>query len=219
MTTPTEIKKKIKVSIIEDHHAIREGMEFLINNDQDFIARSFSKAEDALKNFETETPEIVLMDINLPGIDGIETTKIIKQKHPKALIMMCTVYEDDDKIFRALSAGASGYILKRAAGDNLLDSIRELSEGGSPMSATIARKVVQYFSQTHRASPESALLTPRENEILDLLAEGYRNKEIAEKLFVSVNTIRTHIYHIYEKLHVQNRVEALNKTGRAGMPY
>lgn len=220
MNATTDIKKgKIKVMIIEDHHDIRQGMSFLINSDQDFRAIGFSKAEDAIKELELDQPDIILMDINLPGMDGIETTRLIKQKFPKIQIMMCTVYEDDDKIFKALAAGANGYMLKRAAGDSLLDSIRDLHNGGSPMSTTIARKVTQYFQMHSRVNAESNLLTTRENEILDLLSEGYRNKEIADKLFVSVNTIRTHIYHIYEKLHVQSRVEALNKTGRKGMGF
>jgi DNA-binding NarL/FixJ family response regulator len=212
-------KRKIKVAIIEDHHAIRDGMAFLINNDPSFEAIAFSRAEDALIAFEQDPPEIVLMDINLPGIDGIETTKIIRQKFPKTQIMMCTVYEDDDKIFRALSAGANGYILKRAAGDSLLESLRQLHQGGAPMSAAIAKKVVSFFQNRNKASPECELLTPRENEILDLLAKGYRNKEIAEKLNLSANTIRTHIYHIYDKLHVQSRVEAINKIGRTGRDF
>jgi DNA-binding NarL/FixJ family response regulator len=210
-------KKKIKVAIIEDHHDIRQGMAFLINSDPAFEAALYPNAEDALKKFKTDRPDVVLMDINLPGMNGIECTKLIKQTYPAIHIMMCTVYEDDEKIFNALSAGASGYMLKRAAGDNLVDSIRDLNNGGSPMSAAIARKVVAFFQR--KSSPENALLTSRENEILDLLAEGYRNKDIADKLCVSVNTIRTHIYHIYEKLHVQNRVEALNKTGRNTFPH
>lgn len=214
----TETKnKKIKVAIIEDHHDIRQGMAFLLSSESDFEAALFANAEDALKRFKIEKPDIVLMDINLPGMNGIECTKIIKQTYPTVQIMMCTVYEDDDKIFNALAAGASGYMLKRAAGDSLIDSIRDLYNGGSPMSATIARKVTAFFQR--KTSPENALLTQRENQILDLLAEGYRNKDIADQLCVSVNTIRTHIYHIYEKLHVQNRVEALNKTGRSSFPF
>ncbi|MCC6385494.1 MAG: response regulator transcription factor [Bacteroidia bacterium] len=212
----TSNNNKSRVVIIEDHHAIRDGMVFLINNDPDFIAIPFSKAEDALIAFEKLPPDIVLMDINLPGIDGIETTKIIKQKYPQTQIMMCTVYEDDDKIFRALAAGANGYILKRAAGESLIESIRQLQQGGAPMSSTIAKKVVSFFQNRNNVSAASELLTARENEILDLLAKGYRNKEIADKLSLSTNTIRTHIYHIYDKLHVQTRVEALNKTGRGG---
>lgn len=214
---PDTKKKKIKVAIIEDHHEIRQGMAFLINSDSDFEAALYANAEDALKKFKADKPDIVLMDINLPGMNGIECTKIIKQNYPTVQIMMCTVYEDDDKIFNALAAGASGYMLKRSAGDNLIDSIRELYNGGSPMSGSIARKVTAFFQR--KASSESQLLTQRENEILDLLAEGYRNKDVADKLCVSVNTIRTHIYHIYEKLHVQNRVEALNKTGRSNFQF
>lgn len=204
----------IHVAVIEDHHDIREGMSFLIESNDEFICRAYGTAEDALEAFREFLPDVVLMDINLPGMDGIACTRIIKEKYPSVHIMMCTVYEDDEKIFRALSAGASGYMLKRSAGDNLLDAIRELKRGGAPMSSSIARKVVASFRQAPSTSPETALLTPRENEILDLLAQGFRNKEIAEQLHVSVNTIRTHIYNIYEKLHVQNRIEALNKTGR-----
>jgi DNA-binding NarL/FixJ family response regulator len=204
----------IRVAVIEDHHDIRDGMAFLIESSEDFLSRAYGTAEDALEAFLEQVPDVVLMDINLPGMDGIACTRIIKEKYPSVHIMMCTVYEDDEKIFRALSAGASGYILKRSAGDNLLDAIRELHRGGAPMSSSIARKVVASFRQAPVSSPEAALLTPRENEILDLLAQGFRNKEIAEQLHVSVNTIRTHIYNIYEKLHVQNRIEALNKTGR-----
>lgn len=132
-------------------------------------------------------------------------------------VMMCTIYEDDEKIFNALAAGASGYILKSSAGKELMDAIHVILEGGAPMSPAIARRVVNSFRQpVAQQQVSSVSLTPRENEILDLLAQGYRNRDIAEKLFVSVNTIRTHIYNIYEKLHVQNRIEALNKTGRNG---
>jgi DNA-binding NarL/FixJ family response regulator len=217
MITADIKKKKIKVAIIEDHHDIRQGMAFLIDSDNDFEASLYANAEDALRKFKTDKPDIVLMDINLPGMNGIECTKIIKQGYPAVQIMMCTVYEDDEKIFNALAAGASGYMLKRAAGDSLLESIRELYNGGSPMSASIARKVTAFFQR--KTSPENALLTQRENEILDLLAKGFRNKDIADQLCVSVNTIRTHIYHIYEKLHVENRVEALNKTGRSSFQH
>jgi DNA-binding NarL/FixJ family response regulator len=204
----------LQVAIIDDHSEIRQGMEFLINSHEDFKCTGYPNAEDAIIAFKKQRPDIVLMDIGLPGMDGIECTQLIKKEFPGVLIMMCTVYEDDEKIFKALSAGASGYILKRSAGDHLIQSIRELHEGGAPMSSTIARKVVASFQKSRKISAEESLLTDRENQILDLLSQGFRNKEIAEKLFVSVNTIRTHIYNVYEKLHVQNRIEALNKTGR-----
>ncbi|MEP7265926.1 MAG: response regulator transcription factor, partial [Bacteroidota bacterium] len=182
--------KTIRVAIIEDHPEIRQGMEFLINSHPDFACDAYSSAEDAIDAFRKKAPEIVLMDIGLPGMDGIECTRKIKKEFEGVLVMMCTVYEDDEKIFKALTAGASGYILKRSAGDHLLQSIRELHEGGAPMSSTIAKKVVTSFQKNRKVSAEEALLTDRENQILDLLSHGFRNKEIAEQLFVSVNTIR-----------------------------
>lgn len=211
---------KIHVAIVEDHPDIRHGVKFIVDSREGFSSVSFSNAEDALAEIPQRVPDVVLMDINLPGMDGIECTKILKEKYPDILILMCSVYDDDDNIFRALEAGAKGYILKSAAGERLLQAITELYNGGSPMSGAIARKVVEHFQRQMAAqsrpepAPEASLLTDRENEILDLLAQGIRNKEIAERLYVSPNTIRTHIYNIYEKLHVNSRVEALNKTGR-----
>jgi DNA-binding NarL/FixJ family response regulator len=202
--------EKLKVAIVEDHHEIRNGFAFMISRNGDFSCTEYSKAEDALAGFKLNVPDVVLMDINLPGMNGIECTKSIKQKYPSVLVIMCTVYEDDEKIFNALKAGASGYILKRAAIDTLIDAIRDVVNGGSPMSTTIARRVVLSFSGNSSGSG-SELLSTRELEILNLLSEGYRIREAAEKLFVSVNTIRTHIRHIYEKLHVTSRVEAINR--------
>lgn len=206
----------INVSIIEDHPEMREGMLFILRSEPDFQCNSFSNAEDALESFRLSAPDVILMDINLPGIDGIECTRKIKELYPEILVMMCTVLEDSEKIFNALKAGANGYLLKRSAGQTLIQSIKDLVNGGAPMSSAIARKVVNSFKETETTQmhTEEPLLTKRENEILDLISKGYANKEIAAKLTVSLHTIRTHIYHIYEKLHVHNRVEALNKTGR-----
>ncbi|MNJ84418.1 Transcriptional regulatory protein DegU [compost metagenome] len=210
------MNESINVSIIEDHAEMREGMLFILHSEPDFQCTSFSNAETALEAFRLSTPDVILMDINLPGIDGIECTRKIKELYPDILVMMCTVLEDSEKIFNALKAGANGYLLKRSAGQTLIQSIKDLMNGGAPMSSAIARKVVNSFKETETTQihTEEPLLTKRENEILDLISKGYANKEIAAKLTVSLHTIRTHIYHIYEKLHVHNRVEALNKTGR-----
>jgi DNA-binding NarL/FixJ family response regulator len=203
----------IRVALVEDHLEIREGLSYIINSTPGFECEVFENAEIACEGILQDEFDIVLMDINLPGMSGIDCTRLLKEKNPRLPIMMCTAYEDDENIFKALAAGAKGYILKRAAGDNLIEAIKDLHNGGSPMSSAIARRVVDSF-QRPQLSGANFNLTARENEILDLLSQGFRNKEIAERLFVSVNTIRTHIYNIYEKLHVQNRVEALNKTGR-----
>jgi len=207
--------KPIEICVIEDHEEIRNGIVFIINTYPDFHCTSYKNGEDALKGLKKNLPDVVLMDINLPGINGIECTRLIKEANPAVLIMMCTVFEDSEKIFDALKAGASGYILKRTAGETLIDAIKELLKGGAPMSSDIARKVVNSFQETRTQKTKYPELTNKENEILDLLADGYGNKEIADRLYVSVNTVRTHIYHIYEKLHVHNRIEALNKIKKA----
>jgi DNA-binding NarL/FixJ family response regulator len=202
---------------IDDHHGIREEVLQLLSSSPNIEATGFESAEEAILSFQAALPDIILMDINLPGADGITMTRKIKEHFPAVHVMMCTIYEDDEKIFKALAAGASGYILKSSAGTELVDAINGILNGGAPMSPAIARRVVNSFRQTTEKKQVSTVsLTPRENEILDLLAQGFRNKDIADKLFVSVNTIRTHIYNIYEKLHVQNRIEALNITGRNG---
>jgi DNA-binding NarL/FixJ family response regulator len=204
-------KHKIKLTLIEDHADFRESLHFLLNSDEKFDCISFANAEEALKNFKERVPEIVVMDINLPGISGIECTRTIRETYPAVQVIMCTVYEDDEKIFEALKAGANGYLLKRAAINDIFESILSLYSGGSPMSPVIARKVV---ASLQTKTSELNKLSSRENEILDLISEGCRIKEIADKLFITVNTVRTHIRHIYEKLQVQSRIEALNKTGK-----
>jgi len=209
---------KIKVSIIEDLEDIRKGFSFLINTSEDFTCiASYSNAEDALADLEYNKPDLIIMDIGLPGMSGIECTRIIKSRYPSIQIMICTVYEDDERLFKVLSAGASGYILKRTSPALLLDALRDLQNGGSPMSGLIARKVVNFLNDSLPASAPQAdhmsqfNLSKREKELLELLSAGFRNKEIADKLCISAHTVRTHIYNIYEKLHVQSRVEAINK--------
>jgi DNA-binding NarL/FixJ family response regulator len=206
------ITDKINLILIEDHAEFRQSLHFLLNSDESFHCISFADAESALKSMDENVPDIVVMDINLPGMSGIECTKAIKEKYAQVQVMMCTVYEDNEKIFEALKAGANGYLLKRAAINEIFESIKSLYSGGSPMSPVIARKVVASFQKI--ISSAASELSNRENEVLDLVSTGHRVKEIADKLSITVNTVRTHIRHIYEKLQVQSRVEALNKTGK-----
>jgi DNA-binding NarL/FixJ family response regulator len=212
-TTVTGDTERIKVAIIEDQAVIREGLAFLISTDDNFTVDSYRTAEEALEGFRKNLPEVVLMDIGLPGMNGIEATQIITAKYPAVRIMMCTVYEDDEKIFKALAAGASGYVLKKSSPALLLSSIREIHRGGAPMSSQIARKLVDFFQKPKTIVKENPLeeLTKRENEVMQLLSEGFSYKDIAEKLFLSISTIRSHIYNIYLKLHVRSRTQAINK--------
>jgi DNA-binding NarL/FixJ family response regulator len=212
----------IRVCIVEDNRDILQALEQILELSPGYeLAGSFTSGEDALVGIPIVKPQVVLMDIHLGGIDGIECVRILKSRHPEILYMMCTVYEDDAKIFEALRAGASGYVLKKTTPDKLLESIRELFNGGSPMSSQIARKVVaafqvQYDQQRATLSnPANAehldSLSKREMEILEMLAKGMIYKEISVELCISPETVRKHVYHIYEKLHVNNRVEAINK--------
>jgi DNA-binding NarL/FixJ family response regulator len=208
----------ITVCIVDDTKDIRSALEQIVTMSEGYqLLGSCSTAEEALIKIPDLKPNVVLMDINLgEGESGIDVVKHLKSDYPDILFMMCTVYEDDEKIFEALTAGANGYILKKTAPHKLLEAIRELQEGGAPMSSQIARKVVQAFQQNKTAGAEAtehtlSVLSNREKEILELLAKGMLYKEIAASLFISQETVRKHVYHIYEKLHVNNRVEAINK--------
>lgn len=211
----------LKVCIVEDNPQIQSLLEQIVqmNSEYEWLG-SFSTAEDAIKKIPLLKPNIVLTDINLgEGKSGIDCVREIKAEHPEILFMMCTVYEEDEKIFEALRAGANGYILKKTAPDKMLAAIKELSEGGAPMSSQIARKVVNAFAVQSQIKVETqhlqnsavAELSKREKEILEMIAKGMTYKEISELIFIAQETVRKHVYHIYEKLHVNNRVEAVNK--------
>jgi DNA-binding NarL/FixJ family response regulator len=201
----------IIVAIIEDIKEIREGLEMLIGSSEGFqCVKTFSSGEEALKGLPGICPDVALMDINLPGINGIEAVRNLKTKCPTTQFIMSTVYEDDENIFESLKAGASGYLLKKTAPSKILDSIMEVYHGGSPMSSQIARKVIASFQQK-KSIDDIEELTNREKEILKQLSKGLRYKEIATELSISMDTVRTHTRHIYEKLQVQSRTEALNK--------
>jgi DNA-binding NarL/FixJ family response regulator len=206
------VDNKISVSIVEDTDDIRNALRVLINGSPGFeCIHVYADAEEALRDMSSKDIDIVLMDIGLPGMDGIECMKILIPEMPKAQFMMCTVYDDDDHIFNALRSGASGYILKRTSPAQILEAIHDLHEGGSPMSSEIARRVVESMHQSEKHAEAAELLTPRENEILDFLARGFLYKEIAAELFISKETVKKHIHSIYDKLQVQTRTEALNK--------
>jgi DNA-binding NarL/FixJ family response regulator len=211
----------LKVCILEDNPQIQSLLEQIVqmNSEYEWLG-SFSTAEDAIIKIPVLKPNIVLTDINLgDGKSGIDCVKEIKAEHPEILFMMCTVYEEDEKIFEALRAGANGYILKKTAPDKMLAAIKELSEGGAPMSSQIARKVVGAFAaqplikakEPQAENSAMAELSKREREVLEMIAKGMTYKEISELVFLAPETIRKHVYHIYDKLHVNNRVEAVNK--------
>ncbi len=200
----------IKVVIVEDNDEIRTSLSLLITGTGGFkCTGSFKTSEEALSKINSENADVVLMDINLPKMDGIECTRILKQRFPTVLIIMQTVYENSEKIFESLKAGASGYLLKRTPSVKLIEAIDEVYKGGSPMSSQIARMVVDSFQEP--AVDESFNLTKREKEVLDYLSRGYRYKEIAGELFISLDTIRSHARNIYDKLQVRSRTEAVLK--------
>jgi DNA-binding NarL/FixJ family response regulator len=202
----------IRISIVDDNDQIREGLSVLINGSTGFqCVATYATAENALKYLPAQKPDVVLMDIQLPGMSGIECVRELKRLLPDLQIMMLTVYEDDDNVFKSIVAGASGYVLKKTPPSELMDAVSDLHNGGSPMSDRIARKVVQAFQRMGKSSRETENLTQRESEVLSYVAKGFQDKEIAEKFFLSSETVRTHLRNIYKKLHVRSRTEATLK--------
>ncbi len=200
----------ISICLVEDLQEVREGITSLLSFDERFeVLASFSDAEKAVAELPAWQPDIVVMDINLPGMNGIECIKKVKDQCRKTQFIMFTIYEDDEKVFEALEAGASGYLLKKTPFAKISEALLELHSGGSPMSTQIARKVINRF-RNKATKGNIEILSTRENEVLQQLAQGFLYKEIAERLFISTGTVRQHIHNIYEKLHVQNRTEAIN---------
>jgi DNA-binding NarL/FixJ family response regulator len=204
----------IRVVIVEDQAWLRENLTREINSDPRLTcANAYRTAEAALQGIAQDRPDVVLMDINLPGMNGVECVKRLKVLLPEVRCLMLTVYEESEKIFNSLLAGASGYLLKRTGTDELLEAIREVHGSGSPMSSSIARKVVAYFNQIGAAKTDDrvAALSPREQQVLELLAKGSAYKDIAHQLALSIETVRMNVKHIYAKLHVHSRGEATAK--------
>ena len=201
-----------KVAIVEDSKTTREGLETIVNLSPDFrCVCTCSTAEEALKVLPKLEPELVLMDIQLPNLSGVDCVARLKSLLPAVKAIMVTVYEDPDRIFRALRAGASGYLLKRSTPEEVLGAMREIQQGGGAMSGEIARKVIGYFREQTTVKAEVDELTSREREVLELVVHGLSNKEISDRLSVTVDAVRWHLKHIYQKLHVHSRTEAAMK--------
>jgi DNA-binding NarL/FixJ family response regulator len=202
----------IKVSIVEDSRGTRESLTELIGRAPGLrCVGAHANGEAALRSIPTETPDVVLMDINLPGMSGIECVARLKTRLPNLQVLMLTTYEESDLIFDSLRSGASGYLLKNMPPAELVQAVEQVHSGGAPMSMQIARKVVTHFQQIKQPSSDVEKLTKREHEILALLAKGYLYKEIADQLGISLSTVRAHLHTVYEKLHVQSRTEAVVK--------
>jgi DNA-binding NarL/FixJ family response regulator len=202
----------IKLAIVEDNTALRQSLEQLFNRTSNMkCVASLNNLLNVVSEFQKNQPDIVLMDIGLPSINGIEGVRTVKSNFENIQVIMFTVFEDDEKIFEAIRSGASGYLLKKTPPEEILDAINELYEGGAPMSPSIARKVIQAFQVKPSSVLEDYQLTSREKEILYALVDGLSYKKIAEKYFVSIHTVRSHISSIYEKLHVNSKSQAVAK--------
>ncbi|MFH1194397.1 MAG: response regulator transcription factor [bacterium] len=203
----------INLLIIEDNRYVRSGWEAVLTMNEGFqIIGSYANCEDAIKDDKFGDADVILMDIGLPGMNGIECVSFIKERHPEKIIVMCTVHEDDDKIFNAICAGAVGYLLKKTPPDELIASLKDAYNGGSPMTPSVARKVIASFHKTTiQKNKDDVELTERENQILSMMAEGKSYTAIAREIFLSLDGVYYHIRHIYEKLQVHSRAEAVAK--------
>jgi len=204
------MEPKTKIAIVEDGTVIRQGLERLLNRSKEFCcAGCYDCAEAAIEEIPKNIPDVVLMDINLPGMNGVECVRQLKPRYPNLQIVMLTIYDNLEQVFEALTAGATGYLLKQTPPEELLEALRDVAHGGSPMSSQIARKVVQSFHASTPASNEVDKLSEREKKVLDLLAKGFLLKEIAEQMGLGYDTVRTYVRRIYEKLHVHSRAQAV----------
>jgi DNA-binding NarL/FixJ family response regulator len=212
MNSAARAEEPIRVAMIEDDEEIRFNLGDAIAADRGFcLVGSFQDAESALKDLPETKPRVVLMDINLPGMDGVQCVRRLKAAMPEVEFIMLTVYQDSTLLIQSLMAGASGYLLKRTPPDKLRNAIREVCDGGAPMTPGMARRVVQHFQQAPVPTSDLARLTPREKDVLDQLARGFCYKEVADNLHIGTGTLQTHVHNIYEKLRVHSRTEAVVK--------
>jgi DNA-binding NarL/FixJ family response regulator len=213
-----KVNRAIQVALVEDDAGVRANLAAMLNGSPGFSCQAaYPDAATALKGIPRNRPDVVLMDINLPGMPGTECVRHLKDTAPDLPVLMLTVYDDSEQVFKSLMAGATGYLLKRTPKDKLLEAIREIDSGGAPMSRQIARRVVQFFRDLKQApptvnrAPEVKTLTEREEQVLGLLAKGFAYKEIAGQMNISFETVRTHVRSLYDKLHVHSRTEATLK--------
>lgn len=200
----------IKIAIFDDHRHRREALKFMIGLNQEMeCTGDYEDCSNLVANLSTNTPDVVLMDIHMPGVDGIEGVKLLQKHFPQTFIIMQTVFDDDDNLFNSLLAGAHGYLLKNTPGDKIIEGIKEVAEGGAPMTPSIARRVLSYFSKKPVNNKEEYNLSARETEILEWLVKGYSQKMVAAELYLSKHTINNHIKNIYQKLQVHNVSEAV----------
>lgn len=200
------------IIVVEDDRGVRENLVALLRTDARLrLVGAYGSAEEALRAAPSQRPEMAVMDINLPRMSGIDCVARLKAMLPQLQVLILTVYEDGDNVFRALKAGANGYLIKRDVRENLLSALQEIRDGGAPMSSRIARQVVQFFHSSDDSASPVASLSTREREILDLLVAGLIHKEVADQLGIGLETVRTHVSHIYAKLHVRSRAEAVVK--------
>lgn len=210
--SPASEQKLIDVAVVEDREEIRAQLEYTVRRGPALrLAQSYPDAESAIEDLPSHPVDVVLVDINLPGMDGVECVRQLKARLPDTQFLMLTIYEDGARLFQSLMAGASGYLLKRTKPEKLLAAIQEVHHGGVPMTPEMARKVIRHFQERPQPSPELQGLSPRELEVLQQLAQGYRYKEIEENLQMSTGTLRTYVASVYKKLHVHSRTEAVVK--------
>ena len=212
---PVPDQTSVKIALIEDQREIRDGLAILINGTSGFrITGAFGSIESALSDMGGERPEIMLVDISLPGMSGIEGIPLLRERHPQCIILVLSVHDDDDRIFSALCAGASGYLLKKTPPARLIESLHDVLSGGAPMSPEVARRVVKLFREFKPPDTASYHLTPQETELLKLLIEGHYKKTAAREMGISTNTVSFHLKNIYTKLQVHSKTEAVTKALR-----
>ncbi|MGH9162083.1 MAG: response regulator [Vicinamibacteraceae bacterium] len=218
--TQTPSRPSIRVAVVEDDWETRDGLQELINSAQGFSCiGAYPSVEDALEGLAKRLPDVVLLDIHLPGVSGSEGVRLIRERYPRVEVLMLTVYAEEEKVFEAICNGASGYLLKKTRPARLLEAVRETRAGGSPMSPEVARKVVSLFRKVAPPAQAEHQLTKQERRLLGLLAEGHSYESAGESMHISVNTVRNYIRDIYEKLHVHSKSEAVSKAIRQGLIY